>query len=86
MEELMTELGPKAIGLVALVPLIVSRLKKMPLLTGLQKKGYPAYEAVSVLLGIGSTFATGLANPVVAGILIGLAGIGGRQISKIKEK
>lgn len=79
------EFGSGVMALLPIIPLIVARLKDFPVLKKLQDKGYPAYEGSAVGLGILGAWAFGIANPVVAGIVLGLAGIGGRQIVKRKE-
>jgi len=86
--DILSKLGIQASGgvlsLIALIPFIVARLKDFPILRSLQDKGYPAYEVTAVGLGILSAFTFGVANPVVTGLVLGLAGIGGRQIAKKK--
>lgn len=76
MEQLITQLGPSAAGLIAVVPLLVQQLKKLPVVVGLQKRGYPAYELLSLALGIAGAFAFGLPNPLFAGAIVGLAASG----------
>jgi hypothetical protein len=86
--EILTKLGIDASGgvlsLIAIIPFVVARLKSYPVLESLQGKGYPAYEVTAVVLGVLGSLAMGVSNPVVTGIVFGLAGIGGRQIAKSK--
>jgi hypothetical protein len=48
-------------------------LKKVPFLVKLQKADVPAYEILSLALGIAGAFALGIPNAVVIGIVTGLA-------------
>jgi len=48
-------------------------LKKLPFLAKLQKADVPAYEILSLALGIAGAFAMGIPNAIVAGIVAGLA-------------
>jgi len=85
MEELITQFGPKALSLLAIVPLLVQRLKKLPILVKLQGQGYPAFETTAISLGIIGAFAMSLANPIVVGVVAGLAGIGTYKVASPKK-
>jgi len=84
MEKLLTELGPSAAGLIAVVPLLVQQFKKWPVIVRLQDRGYPAYELLSLALGIGGAFALALPSPIFAGLIVGLAASG--AYDNVKKK
>ena len=80
------ELTGNMLPFVALIPIIVARLKEFPFLKNLQTKGYPAYEGSAIGIGILLALGLSIPNPVVVGLVLGLAGIGGRQVAKKRKE
>ena len=83
MEELIKQMGESAGVLILLIPPIVQILKKIPVLTELQKT-VPIYELLSIVLGIGGAYALGIPVPIINGIVAGLAA--GKGYDFVKSK
>ncbi len=82
MEEILKQVQATGGILVVLVPAVLQILKTIPPVVKAQKAGYPVYEVLGVLLGVGGAYALGIANPIVAGIVVGLAAEKGFDIVK----
>lgn len=83
MEELIKQMGDSAGVLILLIPPIVQILKKIPVLTELQKT-VPIYELLSIVLGIGGAYALGIPVPIINGVVAGLAA--GKGYDFVKSK
>jgi len=86
MNELVTQMGPAATTLVALVAGLVQQLKRIPAVNKWQEM-FPVYQVASYGLGIAGAFTLGLSNPIFAGVLVGLAANGAYDaVKKIEGK
>ena len=84
MDELVKQIGSSGGILVLLIPALVQVLKRIPFVTQLQAAKFPAYEILSLALGVGGAFALGLPNALIAGIIAGLAAGKGYDVVKGK--
>jgi hypothetical protein len=74
------QLTPAMLGMVPVVALVLQIIKKLPFAT----KVLPYMPIISIGVGIGAALATSIANPIVAGVLIGVAASAGYdQFKKI---
>ena len=72
MENLLTEIGPAATTLVGVVAMLVQQLKRFPFILAMKDKA-PIFSIASLAFGIGGAHLLGLANPIFAGVIVGLA-------------
>ena len=72
--------------MVLLIPPLMQLLKKVPFVVKLQADGNPAFEILSIALGVAGAFALGLPAPIVTGVVAGLAAGKGYDFAKGKDK
>ena len=86
MEQLIEQMGQTGGILVLLIPPLMQLLKKVQFIVKLQADGNPAFEILSIAIGIGGAFALGLPAPIVTGVVAGLAAGKGYDFAKGKNK
>jgi len=75
-------LTPEMLTLVPVVAAILQMAKNIQALANL-KQWFPL---ISLGLGVAACFLTGVANPILPGILIGLSASAGYDVLKLKKK
>ena len=82
LEKVISTVGPMEGMIATIIAAIIQNLKRFPFVTDLREKGVPVFRLGSLILGVGGAHLLGLANPAVAGLIIGLIAMGEYDLVK----